>query len=138
MRPAPLLIAAALLLTPAVRAAPSTDPVLLQGLRAFVANGPQACLAVWYPGQTELAAEAMSRITAATKNLGVAFDTEIVAIQPISRRVTRYYLAVYFNRRPLWIRIERYAGPDQARFLPLKLSLDPDDILPGYLTEFAQ
>jgi hypothetical protein len=79
-----------------------------------------------------------AKLSSATKNLGFVIDTEVVAIQTISKRVTRYYVAINFARRPLWIRIERYMGNDKASYLPLKFSLEPDDFLPGYLTDFVQ
>ncbi len=133
-----LLCSASLLLALPARAATSPDPILVQGLHAYVANGPEACLAIWYSTQPRLAAEMDKRLAVATKGLGAAFDTDVVAIQTVSRRVTRYYLAIYFDRRPLWVRIERYVGRDRVYYLPLKLSFDPDDILPGYLTDFVQ
>jgi hypothetical protein len=133
-----VLVAAVLTLAPALRAAPAPDPVLTNGLQAYVTSGPEACLGIWYAGQPKLVAEINAKISVATKNLGFVIDTEVVAIQTISKRVTRYYVAVNFARRPLWIRIERYMGNDKATYLPLKFSLEPDDILPGYLTDFVQ
>jgi len=59
-----------------------------------------------------------------------------VAIQTVSKRVVRYYVAVYYSRSPLWLRIERYTGERSSFFLPLRFSVDPDRILPGYITEF--
>lgn len=138
MRYLMMLCSVSLLFALPARAASTPDPVLVKGLNAYVANGPEACLAIWYSTQPRLAAEMGAKLAAATKDLGAAFDTDVVAIQTVSRRVTRYYLAVYFPRRPLWIRIERYAGRDQVYYLPLRLSFDPDDILPGYLTDFVQ
>ncbi len=138
MRPKIALVAAALLLVPSLPAAQTPDPVLTNGLQAYVTSGPEACLGIWYAGQPKLVAEMNAKLSAATKNLGYVIDTEVVAIQTISKRVTRYYVAVNFARRPLWIRIERYMGSDKASYLPLKFSLEPDDILPGYLTDFVQ
>ena len=83
-------------------------------------------------------AELNAKVSAETKNLGEIFDTEVVATQTLSKRVTRYYLVIYFTRRPLWIRIDRYAGRDRAYFLPFKYSLDSDAILPGVITDFVQ
>ena len=138
MRPMIALVAAALTLAPVLRAAPTPDPVLTNGLQAYLASGPEACLGIWYAGQPKLAAEMNAKLSSATKNLGFVIDTEVVAIQTISKRVTRYYVAINFARRPLWIRIERYMGNDKASYLPLKFSLEPDDFLPGYLTDFVQ
>jgi len=135
----PTLLVAALLLTvaPAAHAAPEPDPVLTKGLQAFVTNGLSVGLGIWYAGQPKLAAAMEAKLTPVTKDLGAVLDTEVVATQSISRRVTRYYVAVYFDRGPLWIQIERYTGRDRAFYLPLKFSPDADTILPGYLTDFV-
>ena len=52
--------------------------------------------------------------------------------------MTRYYVAIYFTRCPLWLRVERYQNEDRAFYLPLRFSTNPDEVLPGYITEFHQ
>lgn len=118
-----------------VRAAAAPDPVLVEGLRSLQANGLEAGLRVWFADRGELAREMQQRLTSATAGMGDIIDTEVVAIQSVSQRVTRYYVAIYFQRAPLWLRVERYASRERAFFLPLKFSFDPDVILPGYVTE---
>jgi hypothetical protein len=119
-----------------LRAAHSPDPVLVEGLQTFVSNGIEAGLRVWYSDRPELGAEMQEQLLKAARNLGSIIDTEIVAVQPVSKRVTRYYVALYFTRCPLWLRVERYQNQDRAFYLPLRLSINPDEILPGYITEF--
>ena len=132
-----LLLLVGLLATPAVTfAAQTPDPVLLNGLQAWVANGPDAGLRVWYADQPELALELKETLLAGAKSMGQVIDTEVIAIQPVSKRVTRYYVAVNYTNGPLWIRIERYVSDKHPIFLRLRFSSDPDRILPGYLTEF--
>jgi hypothetical protein len=114
----------------------SPDPVLVSGLQSFQLNGIQAGLNVWYSSQPEVAFAMKEKLIPLTQAMGNVIDTEVVAIQPLSRRVTRYYVAVYFTHGPVWLRLERYASDREAIYLPLKASLDPDRILPGYLTEF--
>jgi hypothetical protein len=123
---------------PAVRAARTPDPVLVQGLQTFVTNGIEAGLRVWYSDRPELGAEMKEQLVRATRHLGVMIDTEVVAVQPVSKRVTRYYVALYFSRCPLWLRVERYANGERAFYLPLRMSTNPDEVLPGYITEFHQ
>ena len=128
-----------LALVPAMRAAPPDDPVLVKGLQAYASNGLEACLWVWYADRPKLAAEIKDKLSAVTRDFGNVIDTEVVAVQPISRRVTRFYLGIYFTRRPLWIRLERYTGSDNKTFfLPLKFSLEADEILPGYIADFIR
>jgi hypothetical protein len=136
-----LLVSIVLTLAPSLRPAQPVDPVLANGLQACVTNGLQACLEVWYagrPGHPEMNGEMNAKVCAETKNLGEVFDTEVVAIQTISKRITRYYVAIYFTRRPLWIRIDRYTVRDRSFYLPFKYSLEADDFLPGSLTDFVQ
>ena len=138
MRLLAVALAVLLLSASSLRAAQTPDSVLLEGLRASQANGIEAVLRVWYVDRTGLELEMKEKLLAATRGLGSIIDTEVVAIQPISKRVTRYYVAIYFTRCPLWLRIERYANHEKAFYLPLRFSTNPDDIMPGYITEFHQ
>jgi hypothetical protein len=138
MRAIVLLFSLLGLFAPAMNAAQTPDPVLVEGLQTFVTNGIEAGLRVWYSDRPELGAEMRDQLFRATRTLGSIIDTEIVAIQPVSRRVTRYYVAIYFTRCPLWLRVERYKNQERAFYLPLRLSTNPDEILPGYITEFHQ
>jgi hypothetical protein len=135
------LLAAVFLLvviSPATRAAQAPDPVLVEGLQTFASNGIEAGLRVWFSDRPELGAEMLELLLKSTRNLGSIIDTEIVAVQLVSKRVTRYYVAIYFTRCPLWLRVERYQNQDRAFYLPLRVSTNPDEILPGYITEFRQ
>jgi hypothetical protein len=122
-------------LSPAA-AAQTADPTLIKGLAAWVANGADAGIRSWYSDQPDVAFEMKEKVIPVTARLGTVIDSEVVAIQPISQRVTRYYVVVYFTHAPLWIRVERYASDLTAFYLPFKFSTDPDRILPGYITEF--
>ena len=125
-------------LTSALPAAQSPDPVLVEGLQTFATNGIEAGIRVWYSDRPELGAEMRELLFKSSRNLGAIIDTEIVAVQLVSKRVTRYYVAIYFTRCPLWLRVERYQNQDRAFYLPLRVSANPDEILPGYITEFHQ
>jgi hypothetical protein len=125
-------------LTSALPAAQAPDPILVEGLQTFATNGIEAGLRVWYSDRPELGAEMRELLFKSTRNLGSIIDTEIVAVQLVSKRVTRYYVAIYFTRCPLWLRVERYQNQDRAFYLPLRVSTNPDEILPGYITEFHQ
>jgi hypothetical protein len=136
MRFASLFLLLAGFLAPLARAAQPPDPVLVEGLQNFVSNGIDAGVRVWYSDRPEVGAEMRELLFRTTRNLGTIIDTEIVAVQLISKRVTRYYVAIYFTRCPLWLRVERYQNQDRAFYLPLRVSTNPDEILPGYITEF--
>jgi hypothetical protein len=136
MRPLLVLVSAVLALTPMVRGAPAADPVLTKGLQVCVTNGIDACVLTWYADRPALSTQTKEKLAAFTKELGNVIDTEVVTIQPITKRYSRIYVAIYFVRRPLWIRLDRYTSADQSFYLPPRYSLDPDEILPGYITEF--
>lgn len=133
----PLLFLIVLTLSTALRAAPAPDPVLLSGLEACQTNGLEAAVRIWYSNRAELGLEMKDKLAAAARHLGDIIDTEVVAVQTVSKRVTRYYVAIYFTRCPLWLRVERYANRETAFYLPLRFSTNPDEILPGYITEFS-
>lgn len=127
---------ALLVFTAPVRAAQPTDPKLQEALAAWVTNGIEAGLVNLYSDRPEFAAEFRDDLLNATRKLGAIVDTEVVAVQPVSSRVTRYYVAVYYQRRPIWLRLERYNNGEKISYLPLRFSLKHEEILPGYLTEF--
>jgi len=129
------LTVACLLFSPVAFAAQAADEMLIAGLQAWVSNGSEAGLHTWYSDQPDVVLEMQDKLRPELKRLGDVIDTEVIAIQPISKRVTRYYLAVYFSNAPLWIRIERYATDKRVVFLPLRFSTNPDQILPSYLTD---
>src|SRR5258706_10884247 len=110
------------LLTPTMSAAQAPDPVLVEGLQNFASNGIEAGLRTWYSDRPELAAEMRELLLKATRNLGTIIDTEIVAVQSVSKRVTRYYVAIYFTRCPLWLRVDRYQNGKRPLYLPLRTS----------------
>ena len=130
------LLALLFALTVPLRAAQAPDPTLTLGLQTCVSNGIDAGVRTWYADHTGLAAEMSATLGAAAAKLGTIIDSEVVAAQPVSKRVTRFYVALYFSRSPLWIRIDRYQSANKTFFLPLKCSVNPDEILPGYITEF--
>jgi hypothetical protein len=138
MRTLIALLAVLVIFTSRVAAAQAPDAVLLEGLQNFVANGVDAGLRTWYSDRPDVAAEMSEQLIKSTRNLGTVIDTEVVAVQAVSKRVTRYYVAIYFARRPVWLRVERYQNADRAFYLPLRSSTNPDEILPGYVTEFHQ
>lgn len=136
MRALLILVLACIVFRPLASGAQPADPVLINGLNAWIQNGVESGLNTWYFNRPALAFEMKEKLLPAVSGLGTVIDTEVIAIQPLSRRVTRFYVAVYFTRMPLWLCIERYANEETAFYLPLKFSTDPDRILPGYITEF--
>lgn len=122
----------------AAQAAQTPDSTLTLGIQTCIDNGLESGIRVWYSDQPKLGTEMLEKINSAAANLGALVDAELVTIQPVSKRVTRYYLALYFARSPLWVRIERYESRDKTYFFPLKCSTQSDDILPGYVTQFTQ
>lgn len=130
-----LSLAAVIAVSPA-RAANTADPAIMLGLQTCMSNGVDNGVRAWYPDSPQLAAKMAAKVTGETANLGPIIDTEVVAIQAISKRVTRYYVALYFRRSPLWIKIDRYQSQEKSFLMPLKCSTDPDAILPGYVTQF--
>jgi hypothetical protein len=85
-----LLAPALLLVVTSLRASTAPDATLTRGLENFLANGVEAGVRSLYPDRPELAVKVKDEMLPATKNLGDVIDTEIVAVQPISKRVTRF------------------------------------------------
>jgi hypothetical protein len=101
------------------------------GLLAFQANGPDALLRTWYSDdEQDKIANLRKRFVAVTSNLGEAVDTEIFAPKEIGRHVQRLYGAIYFQKRPVWLRAEYYTIEGRGGFISLEFSRDASDILP--------
>lgn len=129
------LISACFVFSSVAFAAQPPDEVLITGLQAWVSHGSEAGLRTWYSDQPDTVSELQEKLRPELKRLGDVIDSEVIAVQPISKRITRYYVAIYCANAPLWIRIERYATDKRPLFLPLRFSPNPDEILPSYLTE---
>jgi hypothetical protein len=130
------LVSLLLLSAGGIRAASAPDPTLTLGLQTCVSNGIDAGIRTWYADREDLGTDMSNKVLNDSAKLGSLIDYEVVATQAISKRVTRYYVALYFTRGPLWLRVERYDNREKALFLPLRCSTNPDEVLPGYITEF--
>lgn len=101
------------------------------GLVGFQGAGPDALLRSWYGvGNEEKKAELKKRFIAITQDLGEVVDTEVFAPKNLGRHIQRLYGAIYFRKRPLWIRAEYYSIDGQSGFISLEFSRSADDILP--------
>lgn len=89
--------------TPMTRAASAPDATLTAGLQTCVTNGIEAGVRQWYADRPELGSAMTTKVAGEAAKLGAIIDSEVVAAQPISKRVTRYYVALYFTRGPLWL-----------------------------------
>jgi phosphotransferase system glucose/maltose/N-acetylglucosamine-specific IIC component len=102
------------------------------GLKAFQANGIDALLNTWYDSKADLdkIAGIRSRFIKITQDLGQVIDTQVFAPHNLGSHVQKLYGAIYFEKRPLWVRAEYYAIAGRSGLLTLEFSLSPDDILP--------
>lgn len=118
---------------PSAVAMGSSDATLDAGLKACEVNGIRPCLRIWYPDHPDWVNRFDDGIRDKTRGLGDIIGTEVVTSQPLSSRVVRYYIVIYYEQAPLWLRIDRYTVGIKLRYLPLNFSLQPEDILPADL-----
>jgi len=122
-------------LAPRILTAAETDPVFLNGLHACNVNDLRTCIRTWYAHDLAQADKLQMQMEKVTKGLGDILGAEIVATRDLGTRVRRYYVAVYFNEHPLWLRVDRYNTNGFAVItLPLKYSLTAGEILPRELS----
>lgn len=102
------------------------------GLQAFQSNGADALLSLWYNPREEAdrVAKLRERLIKITQDLGPVLDTQVFAPHDLGTHVQRLYGAIYFQKRPLWIRAEYYSINGRNGFIALDFSLSADDILP--------
>lgn len=118
-------------LAPAALTAVETDTVLLSGLRACDVNDLRTCIRTWYAHDPKLNEQVQNQLEKVSAGLGDILGTEIVSARDLSKRVRRYYIAVYFDKHPLWLRVDRYNTNGVVQItLPLKYSLAAGEILP--------
>jgi len=102
------------------------------GLQAYQANGPDALFNAWYNSKadTDKITEIRARFTKITQDLGQVVDTQVFVPHNLGSHVQKLYGAIYFEKRPLWLRAEYYSIAGRSGLISLEFSLSPDDILP--------
>lgn len=126
-----LLVLAACLL--ACRAFCADGVAVFQaGLQAFQESGPDALLSTWYSGadNADKIAKIRESLTATVRGLGRPIEVEVFAPRDLGSRVQRLYGAIYFEKRPLWLRADYYSVGGRSGFISLEFSIVPDQILP--------
>lgn len=122
-------------LWPATRAAAQTDVTLATGLQACNVNDLRTCIRTWYAHDPVYTAQLQTQLDKATQQLGDIVGSEIVQTRDLGKRVRRYYIALYYQVRPLWLRVDRYNSDGVRQItLPLKYSVMAEEILPRELT----
>lgn len=108
MRHAFALLGLLVLLSGSVLRSQPLEPALLKGLELCLTNGIETGVRAWYADRSEVGAEMSAKVERESAKVGGLIDTEVVATQVISRRVTRYFVALYHTQGTVWIRVDRY------------------------------
>lgn len=87
-----------------------------------------------YPEDPPSLKAAEETLGAFSKTLGAIHGGDIVLSTDFTKCYRRYYCVLYFERRPVWFRVDFYSVNGRSFFLPMSASVKPEDILPESLT----
>ncbi len=68
-------------------------------------------------------------------NGGGYIGYDVLSRKPLTSRIDRYIVAIYYEKYPVFLRIDSYRSSEGRLFLPAIVSLDADKILPAETLE---
>ena len=93
-------------------------------------NGPVPFARALYAGDTDSAKQLSERLGSLTGNSGDCFGYEVVSRKFITKRIERFVVAIYFEKFPVYLRIDYYDTTKGRICLPASLSKEASDLLP--------
>ncbi len=121
------LLACVLLAALPLRAVSDHLPYALEQLPG---NGPAAFAKILMPRFPEEARRLGSALEGATENAGDLLDSEIVVRTRVTSRLTRIVIALHYEQRPVFLRIDRYTNESEELFLNARVLRDLDALIP--------
>lgn len=76
-------------------------------------------------------------LVAQSKGLGAMHGGDVLLSVDFSPRFRRIYAVLYFERKPLWFRVDYYTVNGRSFFLPLFSSPKPEEVLPDSITGYT-
>ncbi len=131
-----LLALLALVLARPLPAQPA-EGKLYQALAQLKTNGPTTFADLLYGIDTESARLLANQLKPLIGPSGDYLGYQVVSKIALTTRVERLTLAIYFERLPVYMRIDVYENPSGKIYLPAKVSRDAADILPFDLISAA-
>ena len=96
----------------------------------LVGNGPVPFARALYPVDDDSYRQLADRLTAITRDAGAAIGFEILSRRLIAQKVERIVIALYYEKRPVYLRVDSYSSPKGRIFLPALVSREAIDVIP--------
>ncbi len=125
--PAPLLLALLVISTP-LRAETNT---LNYALDQLPGNGPASFAKILLARQPEAAQRLATSLAKASEGAGTLLDHQFIASVRISSRLERFVIALHYEERPLFLRLDRYVSGSEVRFLNATVLTSIDELSPN-------
>lgn len=113
------------------------EPDLNFAFSQLKSNGPVPFARALYEADQDAADELVSRLVPMTKHVGEFTGFEIVSRKFLTKRIERVVVAIYFERRPVYLRVDYYETAKGRVCLPAAVSREAADVLPFDLISAA-
>lgn len=111
--------------------AQATAPELKLPFETFSSNGATPFAKALFTDDPEQMREFAKVLDGLMTKCGTFESYEVLSRHALSQRVERLILVIYFERRPIWLKLDYYRASAHSRFISWKASLVPSDILPA-------
>ena len=93
-------------------------------------NGPASFAKILLPRQPDAAKRLAANLDKASTDVGPLLDHQIIASARISSRLERFVIALHYEARPIFLRLDRYVSANEERFLNATVLTNVDELLP--------
>ncbi len=111
--------------------AQQTDSELDFAFSQLKTNGPVPFSTALFDTNGGAARHLQSQLTPLVANAGDYIGYEVVSRKPLTSRIDRIVLAIYYQRCAVFMRIDSYQSASSRRFLSAFATDDADKVLPA-------
>lgn len=115
--------------------AQQTDNRLDFAFAQLKSNGPGPFARALFDPNPGAARQLETQLSPLVANAGGYIGYEVLSHKPLTRRIDRNIVAIYYEKGPVFLRIDSYRSSDQRIFLPAFVSNDADKVLPAEMLE---
>jgi len=110
--------------------AQTVDTDLAFAISQLQSSGPGPFAKALYGIDEEGVRQLAERMAVCAKDAGAALSYEMLSRRFIAQKVERIYLVIYFEKRPVFLRVDSYASPKGRLFLSAIVSREAVDVIP--------
>lgn len=115
--------------------AQQTDSRLDFAFAQLKSNGPGPFARALFDPNPAAAHRLETQLTPLVANDGGFIGYEVLSRKPLTSRIDRIVVAIYYEKGPVFLRIDSYRSSEGRIFLPALVSDDADKVLPAETLE---